>query len=450
MRLGKRFLLTRRRMMSMGPAKDRTSAFQHEIVCLDELVPADDRYRVLERLVDFSFIRTAAAPYYAAAGRPSVDPVVLVKIMLVGALEGTRSVREVLRQANMRLDLRRFLGYGLGERLPVHQTLSMALTRRFIDARLFEELFVRSVRLCVEAGLVEGTHVSVDGFHSEADAALSSLRASLGPAPEALTADDEPDPGPAPTPPTGQLRLADPPRRGAPTPPRRSSNRTARSLTDPDARLRHKPGQRPHLVYRGQVAVDPRCRVVVGCLAERATGFEGDAIGPLLDRLRFLVPDLRSLGADQGYSALGVWQELDSRRIRAYIPPNPTQLPPGGRPAATPVQARALTARAQTTSPEGIWAHARRLADAEGVIAEAKVHGTLARARHRGLALFRVQLLIDCAAINCKRLARHQQVGEGQAAGGGAKATATPTEPAARASDGASAAAIWEWWVCLN
>ena len=79
----------------------------------------------------------------------------------------------------MRVDIRRFLGYGLHERLPVHQTISHAQTRRFVDAQLFERLFLRSVALCREHGLIDGTHLSVDGFHVEANAALASLRASL-------------------------------------------------------------------------------------------------------------------------------------------------------------------------------------------------------------------------------------------------------------------------------
>jgi transposase len=106
---------------------------------------------------------------------------VLVKLRLVGALEPIRSMRELLRVAVLRVDVRRFLGYDLTERLPVHQTVSHAQTRRFVDARLFERLFVRSVALCREHGLLDGTHLSVDGFHVEGNAALASLRGSLRP-----------------------------------------------------------------------------------------------------------------------------------------------------------------------------------------------------------------------------------------------------------------------------
>ena len=172
--------------MAMGPVKGQAATLQIEMVCLDELVPVDDRLRRLDELVDWGFVRAEAARYYAAdLGRPSIDPIVLVKLMLVGALEGIGSMRELLRVSSMRVDIRRFLGYGFSERLPVHQTISHAQTRRFVDARLFERLFLRSVALCKEHGLIDGTHLSVDGFHVEADAALASLRASLAPVADA-------------------------------------------------------------------------------------------------------------------------------------------------------------------------------------------------------------------------------------------------------------------------
>jgi len=412
--------------MAMGALKGQAATLQVEMVCLDELVAEDDRYRKLDRLVDWSFVREVAAPYYAEdVGRPSIDPIVLVKLMVAGALEGIGSTRELLRQASVRLDLRRFLGYGLSERLPVHQTLSRAHTRRFVDAALFERLFLRSLELCKQHGLVEGTHISIDGFHAEADAALASLRASLAlvAAPEAEAGGDaDSGQGSAPEP-AGQLALdgqaagsraseqrpaltlAEP--RSGPTPKRRSSNRTSVSVTDPEAKLRGKPGQRPHLVYRGQVAVDRKRRVIVACRGEQADGFEGDAVEPLLDRARFACPELASVGADSGFAAERVWRAAERRRLTAFIPPQPTMLPNAGEEPTTEAQRQALAARARCKSPAGIAAHRQRMADAEGVIGELKNQGTADRAQRRGTPHFHVQLLLNCAAVNCKRLADH-------------------------------------------
>ena len=439
--------------MAMGAVKGQVATLQVEMVCLDELVPEDDRYRRLDRLVDWSFVRVLAAPYYAEdVGRPSIDPIVLVKLMVAGALEGIGSTRELLRQAGVRLDLRRFLGYGLGERLPAHQTLSHAHTRRFVDAALFERLFLRSLELCKQHGLVEGTHISIDGFHAEADAALASLRASLAlvPAPEAEAGDDsglgtanESEPAgqlaigedPAEGQPRGErpaLALAEP--RSGPTPRRRSSNATSVSRTDPVAKLRGKPGQRPHLVYRGQVAVDRKHRVIVACLGEQADGFEGDAVEPLLDRARFACPDLESIGADSGFAAERVWRAAARRGIIAYVPPQSTMLPKRGEEPTTEAQRQALAARARCKSPAGIVAHLRRMADAEGVIGELKNQGTADRAQRRGTPHYHVQLLVNCTAVNCKRLADHAPQAQTGVAGAPQTAEARPVAVASAAA----------------
>jgi transposase len=413
--------------MAMGPVKGQGATRQVEMVCLDELVPEDDLYRGIDALVDWGFVRAAAAPYYAdAVGRPSVDPVVLLKLMLAGALEGIGSMRELLRVAARDLAIRRFLGYGLGERLPAHQTVSEAHSRRFVDARVFEQAFQRTVGLCAEHGLLDGTHLSVDAFHVEADAALQSLRASLALAPLPEPAGAEPESDPEARVALPQLSLAEP--RSGPTPKRRSSNGTSVSRTDPDAKLRGKPGQRPHLVHRGQVAVDPKARCVVACLGEGADGYEGDGLAPILDRARFACPELASVGADQGYAAERVYKDARRRRLVAYIPPQRTMLPSAASVPRTEAEREAQAARERCKTEAGIWAYKRRMADAEGVVAELKLRHGLGRARCRGTPLFHVQLLLGCAAINLKRLARHApQAANGVAAAGAAEAAATTT-----------------------
>jgi hypothetical protein len=299
----------------------------------------------------------------------------------------------------------------------------------------------------------------VDGFHAEANAALASLRASLAafPSPEV-----EPEPegdaergGPAPW-----LALAEP--RSGPTPRRRSSNARSVSRTDPDARLRGKPGQRSHLVHRGQVAVDPKARCVVACRGEGAGGFEGDALVPLVERARFACPELASIGADCGFAAERVWRELAEQGLVAYIPPQPQKLPRDGIPASE-AQRLALEARARCKSERGIRAHKRRMADAEGVISELKNEHGLARARSRGTPLFHLQLLVGCAAINYKRLAEHTgEATSGVATGAQEVQTQLPTAVAAGgrtqapAADVASpipfrrSAAHWSYRICLN
>jgi hypothetical protein len=255
-----------------------------------------------------------------------------------------------------------------------------------------------------------------------------------------------------------QLALAEP--RSGPTPKRRSSNATSISRTDPDAKLRGKPGQRPHLVYRGQVAIDPKARCVVACLGEQADGYEGDAFEPILDRARFACPELVSVGADSGFAAERVWRGVERRGLVAYIPPQPTMLPAGA--PTSDAQREALAARARCKSERGVWAHKQRMADAEGVIGELKNRHGLDRVRSRGTPLFHLQLLLGCTAINCKRLAAHvPEAANGVAASPAASTLELqPTAPAcvdARAADtgrpdGAAAARprTWSYTICLN
>jgi hypothetical protein len=211
------------------------------------------------------------------------------------------------------------------------------------------------------------------------------------------------------------LVLAEP--RSGPTPTRRSSNASSGSRTDPDAKLRHKPGQRAHLVHRAQIAVDPRARCIVACLGETADGHEGDALAPIIQRARFACPELASVGADQGFAGEQVWKDVTALGVIAFVPPQRTMLPPAGTQPQTEAKRQALAARERCRTAHGIWAHIRRMCDAEGGVAELKNEHGLGRARCRGTSLFHVQLLLGSTAINVKRLAGRADAASGQAAG---------------------------------
>jgi DDE family transposase len=228
-----------------------------------------------------------------------------------------------------------------------------------------------------------------------------------------------------------QLRLAEP--RTGPSPKRKSSNATSASRSDPDAKLRHKPGQRPHLVHRGQVAVDPKARCVVACLGEQADGHEGDALVPIIERARFAVPKLESLGTDQGYAAERVWNAVAQAGITAYVPPQRTMLPGPGEDPKTTAQKAAQAARERCKTSAGVWSYIQRMGDAEGVVGELKRQHGMDRARSRGTPMFHLQLLLGCSALNLKRIAAHA----GQAASG---AAAGPRTAKAEAADSAEAA----------
>ncbi len=367
---------------------------QVQMVCLDDLVPADDELRRIEALVDWEYVRATARPFYrpGGAGRLGTDPAVLVKLALVLAWRGLPSMRSVLKTAQADMSVRRFLGFGLTERLPDHSTFSHAQTCRFADSSVFEQLFTAVLRQCTEAGLVGGRRLLVDATHVEADAALKSLRAELSLVEhegegegEAVSEEDAGAPPPRPA-----LALAEP--RTGPTPKRTASNATAVSRSDPDAKLRHKPGHRTHLVHRAQVAVDPRARVIVAVEAESATGSEADALEALVGRARFAGHAVSEVGADAGYASQASYATLDRLESTALIPPQP-----GARHAA------AEAARARMRTPVGRDTAIDRQTHAEGAIAELKHHG-MGRSRCRGTRKTQLQLLAAATAINLKRL----------------------------------------------
>jgi hypothetical protein len=170
-------------------------------------------------------------------------------------------------------------------------------------------------------------------------------------------------------------------------------------------------------VHRGQIAVDPQARCVVACLGERADGHEGDALVPLVERGRFACPQLASVGADQGFAAERVWAGAAQLGVSAFVPPQRTMLPAPDCAPTTDAQRAAVAARERCETAVGVWAYERRMADAEGAVAELKNEHGLDRARCRGTPLFHVQLLLGCSALNLKRLASRATTAEGRAAG---------------------------------
>jgi transposase len=376
---------------------------QVQMVCLDELVGGEDVLRRVERLVAWDAVRGSAVPFYSDFGRPGVDPVVLVKVFLVAAIRGIGSMRETLRVAQVDLSIRRFLGYGLTEALPHHATFSYAQCVRFANSSVFEQLFTQVLASCRDAGLLDGSRLIVDATHVEADAALKSLRAEL----DVIDGDGEDAGKPAGEP--SPLALAE--HRSGPTPKRKASNATAISRTDPEAKLRYKPGHRPHLVYRAQVATDPKARVIVAVNAEPATGHEADSLPVIIDRSKWLRHRVEEIVADAGYASDAVYTDLANRRIEAFIPPQPNMLKrPGGQ-----------AARKRCKTPRGIGAAIDRITHGEGAISELKRHGA-GRARCRGTAKLQIQLLLAATAINLKRLttrlpaAENARVGDNTAA----------------------------------
>ena len=151
---------------------------------LEELIPADHVLRKLERVLDLSFIHAVVRDRYCQDnGRPSIDPEVVMRLFLIQALQGIRSVRELMSEVQVNLAYRWFIGYRVEEALPDHSTLSRALDR-FGD-QVFNALFARSIAQCRESGLVEGRVLHLDATLIRADLDANRVNQPDSPDPDA-------------------------------------------------------------------------------------------------------------------------------------------------------------------------------------------------------------------------------------------------------------------------
>ena len=141
---------------------------------LEDQVPETHLLRLIEKHIRFAFVREKLKPSYSETGRPSIDPELLLRILLIGYLYGISSERKLVEELRMHLAWRWFTGLGFDQEMPHHSTFSKNRHGRFQESKLFEELFEQIVKQCVEVGLVQGKHLSVDGSFVEANASKES------------------------------------------------------------------------------------------------------------------------------------------------------------------------------------------------------------------------------------------------------------------------------------
>jgi transposase len=141
---------------------------------LEDHVPETHLLRLIEKHISFGFVRERLKASYSDTGRPSIDPELLLRILLIGYLYGITSERKLVEELRMHLAWRWFTGLGFDQEIPHHSTFSKNRHGRFQESRLFEELFGQIVLQCVEVGLVQGQHLSVDGSFVEANASKES------------------------------------------------------------------------------------------------------------------------------------------------------------------------------------------------------------------------------------------------------------------------------------
>ncbi|WGS18559.1 MULTISPECIES: IS1182 family transposase [unclassified Bradyrhizobium] len=153
----------------MGPRQIDQAALFYEF-SLERHVPAAHLLRAIDRFVDLSDVRSHLAPFYGSTGRPSIDPELLVRMLLVGYCYGIRSERRLCEEVHLILAYRWFCRLGLGGEVPDHSIFSKNRHGRFRDCDLLRKLFETVVRRCMAEGLVDGAAFAVDASLIAADA----------------------------------------------------------------------------------------------------------------------------------------------------------------------------------------------------------------------------------------------------------------------------------------
>src|SRR6201988_3445909 len=137
---------------------------------LDDAVPDDHPVRGIAAVLDLSWVHAELAPYYPQLGRPSIDPVLMIRMLIMGYLLAIRSERALCRDVQVNLAYRWFCGLSIEDKIPDHSAFSRARNDRFRDSGIFRSVFERVVGACIAAGLVGGEGFAVDASLIMADA----------------------------------------------------------------------------------------------------------------------------------------------------------------------------------------------------------------------------------------------------------------------------------------
>ena len=233
-------------------------------VDLSSRIPEDHVLKRLDKVLDLGFVREEVVGTYGKKGNVSIDPVVLMRLMLLLFIDNIRGERELMRVLPLRVDYLWFIGYGLDDEIPNHSVLSKA--RKRWGTAVFEQLFGRVVLQCVEAGLVGSEKAHVDASLVRANASLNAMVQNIVEEQVAKLEDDadtEEDPRP---------------------PKHKPVNTTYRNTTDPDSRVVRHDGGKALPCYKNHRVVDDKAGVVTAVKTTHGVANEAAEMMGMLDQ----------------------------------------------------------------------------------------------------------------------------------------------------------------------
>jgi transposase len=286
-----------------------------EWVSIEALVPEQHLLRKVDRTVDFGFIRDRVKHLYSEDnGRPALDPVVLFKLLLLGYLYGVGSERQLMREVEVNVAYRWFLGLRLRDKVPDASTLSQNRRRRFSESTIYQEIFDEIVLLAVNKGLASGAVLYTDSTHLKANANknkydLAEVQVKpqeyLASLDAAVTEDRAAH---------GKGRLKEQPK----IEPETKEIKVSR--TDRDSGSMVRDGKPKGFFYLDHRTVDGRHAIITDTHVTPANVHDSVPYLGRLDRQRERFGfDIRAVGVDAGYAAAAITQGLEERNIYGVI-----------------------------------------------------------------------------------------------------------------------------------
>ena len=277
-------------------------------VDMESLIPENHLLRKIDRTVSFNFIYDLLAPYYPATGRPSVDPVSMFKMLLIGYLYGIKSERRLVEEVQLNIAYRWFCGFELDDAIPDHSTFSKTRTRKWQQSDLFQKVFCEIVKQCIDSGLIDGEAMAADGSYIPANVSRESwidveieVEQSMQSYLDSLDEELSNQPG-----------FKKPPTRIA-------RKRRTTSQTDPDCGyINH--GNKRGIGYLMEATVDCKHGILTGVDVYPANEKESTLVLRHLERQINLGVPMKRLALDRGYETGAVHRGLELLGITGYIP----------------------------------------------------------------------------------------------------------------------------------
>ena len=298
--------------------KDRMGQREAKIVSLEDLVPQDHLLRKIEATINFEFIYDEVKGMYAEIewGKPGLDPVSLFKIVFIQYLYGIRSMRQTIREIEVNVAYRWFIGYDLFEKVPHFSTFGKNYSRRFAGTDIFERIFLHILEEAVKCGFVDASAIFIDGTHIKASAnkrknTKEEIAVSARNYQEQLDKEVDAD---------REMYGKEAFKRedGSDddgTPPSPEPKTVTKSTTDPECGLFHKGEHEQQFAYVTGVACD-RNNFVLGYNIAPGNTHDSTMFDELYDDVTERFPEIEAVAVDAGYKIPAIMKKiLDSGRI---------------------------------------------------------------------------------------------------------------------------------------